>query len=110
MWCGCMLRHPHRERQMSLQVLLLRPSHSTALPCPIIQMMTVPVGLQVCGVGSHDVALALRERERKFNLSIQPALAHEDVSMLESSDDDYWGICGFRVDWKPILTYATFWL
>ena len=26
-----------------------------------------------------------RERERKFNLSIQPALAYEDVSMLESS-------------------------
>ena len=25
------------------------------------------------------------ERERKFNLSIQPALAYEDVSMLESS-------------------------
>ena len=27
----------------------------------------------------------LRERERKFNLSIQPALACEDVSMLEPS-------------------------
>ena len=26
-----------------------------------------------------------RERERKLNLSIQPALAYEDVSMLESS-------------------------
>ena len=26
-----------------------------------------------------------RERERKFNLSIQPALAYQDVSMLESS-------------------------
>ena len=25
------------------------------------------------------------KRERKFNLSIQPALAYEDVSMLESS-------------------------
>ena len=29
--------------------------------------------------------LPMRERERKFNLSIQPALAYEDVSMLESS-------------------------
>ena len=26
-----------------------------------------------------------KKKERKFNLSIQPALAYEDVSMLESS-------------------------
>ena len=35
-------------------------------------------------MGSHHLPVE-RERERKFNLSIQPALAYEDVSMLESS-------------------------
>ena len=39
-----------------------------------------------CRLGNAGIAvLRERERERKFNLSIQPALAYEDVSMLESS-------------------------
>ena len=41
-----------------------------------------------CRVHTHlsrSLMFWQRERERKFNLSIQPALAYEDVSMLESS-------------------------
>ena len=50
-------------------------------------------GRGVCGVydcagkwkSVNAASKAERERERKFNLSIQPALAYEDVSILESS-------------------------
>lgn len=59
MWCGCMSRHPLREKQMSLLMLLPMPSQRTALLCLTTQMTPVPVGLQACGVGSHDVAVAL---------------------------------------------------
>ena len=43
-----------------------------------------------CGSGVPQAYHSLyqelkREREREFNLSIQPALAYEDTSMLESS-------------------------
>ena len=48
-------------------------------------MLSVPVPSQEKR-GRRPVARsAIIGSERKFNLSIQPALAYEDVSMLESS-------------------------
>ena len=49
------------------------------------KLETVPESFSPCNLLLVPVLPAERERERKFNLSIQPALAYEDVSMLESS-------------------------
>ena len=39
----------------------------------------------VCNATTRSAQHAAREREKEFKLSIQPALAYEDTSMLESS-------------------------
>ena len=43
------------------------------------------MAIYICIDMLANECIGLRERERKFNLPIQPALAYEDVSMLESS-------------------------
>ena len=53
-----------------------------------LNFLSLSLSLSACKIqilGRLKSVRVERERERKFNLSIQPALAYEDVSMLESS-------------------------
>ena len=87
---------------MGMQLSLLYRSCSSFMKCWRGPQAKTLLALHKCWCGLQpQLALALSgifsnfrgpcsaepavSRERKFNLSIQPALAYEDVSMLESS-------------------------
>ena len=62
--------------------LFCKSMSSTTLSC--VEPWAFQLDLPSVLVQAHQPRSGT-ERERKFNLSIQPALAYEDVSMLESS-------------------------